>query len=111
MNHEHINKLVPGNSASTLHFSLMHAANNLSETEREELDGYILKKMAWDTLPDRTKKYFGGSEKVWRQYIYRYSIQHQLRWRTNLVRSIFPQEKNYYEELIKWSREHYMVCN
>lgn len=88
----------------------MHAAN-LSEAEQEELENYITKKGSWGSLPERAKKLVGNSEQAWRAYVLRYSIQHQLRWRTNLVREIVSSEKSYYEDLVKWSREHLMVID
>jgi len=86
----------------------MNAAH-LTEVEQEELEVFIQKKTSWGSIPERAKKLVGNSEQAWRTYVLRHSIQHQLRWRTNMVREIVNSEKSYYEDLVKWSREHFMV--
>lgn len=39
----------------------------------------------------------------------RYSIRHQLRWKTNLIHTVVPDERNYYQEIVRISRLNYMV--
>ncbi len=87
----------------------MLAALGSSEAEQEELDEHILKKVPWASLPPRVKQYLGNSSEAYRDYVIKYSIEHQLRWREHLVRTVMPSEKAYFDDLVKWSRTHLMV--
>jgi hypothetical protein len=51
----------------------------------------------------------GNSKDTWKQHVCRYSIRHQLRWKTNLVRTFITDEKQYYLEVLRFSRTQYMV--
>jgi hypothetical protein len=82
---------------------------NLTEAEKEEVEGYILDRAVWNALPPKVKGMFGNSIEAWKEYVVLYSIEHQLRWRDHLVRSVMPSEKNYFDELMAWSRTHLMV--
>lgn len=82
---------------------------NLTEAEKEEVEGYILDRAVWNALPPKVKGMFGNSIEAWKEYVVLYSIEHQLRWRDHLVRSVMPSEKNYFDELMAWSRTHLML--
>ena len=82
---------------------------NLTEAEKEEVESYIMDRAVWNALPPKVKGMFGNSIEAWKEYVVLYSIEHQLRWRDHLVRSVMPSEKNYFDELMAWSRTHLMV--
>lgn len=67
----------------------------------------------------------GNSKREWEKAVVEYSLSHQLRWKKNIgeahevrlaladtgaVRKILEDEKKYYSELLRYSREHLMVC-
>lgn len=84
---------------------------NLTDAEKDEVEALILDRTAWTALPPRVKGIFGNSIEVWKEYVTFYSIEHQLRWRDHLVRSVMPSEKAYFDELLNYSRTHLMVCS
>jgi hypothetical protein len=70
---------------------------------------FILQQVDWDQLPVDTKKSMGNSKETWKQNVVRFSIRHQLRWKSNLVRLYVSEEKMYYQEILRFSRAHFMV--
>lgn len=77
--------------------------------EDQQFERYIVQQSSWDSLPLDVRKRLGNSKDTWRQNVCRYSIRHQLRWKTNLVKSFIPDEKAYYTEVLRFSRVQYMV--
>lgn len=77
--------------------------------EDQQFERYIVQQNPWESLPADVKKRMGNSKDTWRQNVCRYSIRHQLRWKTNLVKSFIPDEKAYYTEVLRFSRVQYMV--
>ena len=77
--------------------------------EDQQFERYIVQQSTWESLPADVKKRMGNSKDTWRQNVCRYSIRHQLRWKTNLVKSFIPDEKAYYTEVLRFSRVQYMV--
>lgn len=51
----------------------------------------------------------GNSKKEWDKAILDYSLSHQLRWRKNIVRKVVEDERKYYNELLRYSKEHLML--
>ncbi|EPY84790.1 hypothetical protein CB1_000444023, partial [Camelus ferus] len=51
----------------------------------------------------------GNSQREYEKQVVLYSIRNQLRYRSNLVKHVKKDERKYYEELLKYSREHLML--
>lgn len=81
------------------------------QNDEKHIEKYILQQCSWESLPTDIKKRVGNSLETWRQHVCRYSIRHQLRWKTNLVKSFILEEKEYYTEVLRFSRVHYMVSD
>ncbi|ESN90745.1 hypothetical protein HELRODRAFT_156211 [Helobdella robusta] len=74
-----------------------------------EIEHSIRKNIAWANLPLNLKQNLGNSSKEYDKLAINYSIKNQLRYKGNLVRTIKKDERKYYEELLKYSREHLML--
>ncbi|RWS30080.1 FAM91A1-like protein [Leptotrombidium deliense] len=74
----------------------------------EKLEDYIRNNVPWSKLPLSTKQMVANNED-YEQKVVEYSVKNQLRYRGNLVRQIRKSEKHYYEELLRYSREHLML--
>ncbi|KAH3745940.1 FAM91 family protein [Pelomyxa schiedti] len=72
------------------------------EKERE-LERYVVSQCTWENLPQHIRANVEHNPKRWRAFVIAYSVQHQLPWRTTLVRTMID-EKAYYEELLQKSR-------
>jgi hypothetical protein len=83
----------------------------MEEDEEKELEKCILQQCSWEKLPPHLKKFrlLENSKEVWKEYVVKYSVEHQLRWKTNLVRTMVPDEKTYYLQIAKISRMNLMV--
>jgi hypothetical protein len=55
----------------------------------------------WVKLPEAIKAKFGGNERSWKTLVIKWSLMHQLRWKTALVRRVVADERAYYQELVK----------
>lgn len=77
--------------------------------EDQHFEKYIVQQNTWESLPLDVRKRMGNSKDTWRQNVCRYSIRHQLRWKTNLVKSFIPDERAYYTEVLRFSRVQYML--
>ena len=86
----------------------------------DRIERYILKHVAespFERLPKDVKDILGNSKDKWKvkngflgkENVVLNSIRYQLRWRTNLVRHMFHNEKLYYEQLIKSSLDRQLV--
>ncbi|RWS09884.1 FAM91A1-like protein [Dinothrombium tinctorium] len=74
----------------------------------EKIEDYIRNNVPWCRLPDGLKQMVANCGD-YEQKVVEYSIKNQLRYRGNLVRHIKRSEKQYYEELLRYSREHLML--
>lgn len=81
----------------------------MEDTEDRELGRFILQQRSWESLPTNFKKKLENSKEVWKERVVKYSVQHQLRWKTNLVRLMVPDERGYYQQVVKVSRSSFMV--
>eukprot|EP00047_Mylnosiga_fluctuans_P004767 m.236504 g.236504 ORF g.236504 m.236504 type:complete len:826 (+) comp12981_c0_seq1:40-2517(+) len=74
-----------------------------------DLEMYILQGYTFAKLPMPLKQALGNSKREWEKAVVEYSLSHQLRWKKNIVRKILEDEKKYYNELLRYSREHLML--
>ncbi|XP_055490719.1 protein FAM91A1 isoform X1 [Leucoraja erinacea] len=74
-----------------------------------DVEFHIRQNYPWAKLPGNVKQSLGNSQREYEKQVLLYSIRNQLRYRTNLVRCIKKDERKYYEELFKYSREHLML--
>ncbi|CAH1963919.1 unnamed protein product [Acanthoscelides obtectus] len=74
-----------------------------------EVEDNIRKNVTWAHLPAHLKQILGNSSKEYDRYVVNFSIKNQLRYRGNLVRHVFRDEKRYYEHIIGYSREKLML--
>lgn len=65
-----------------------------------DVEQNIRAKVSWKVLPLELKKALNENEKRYEKMILEYSLKNQLRYRGNLVHTIFGHEKQYYERLI-----------
>ncbi|XP_036949080.1 protein FAM91A1 isoform X4 [Acanthopagrus latus] len=72
-----------------------------------ELDHHAETVRKCPSIPDLQS--LGNSQREYEKYVLLYSIRHQLRFRNNLVRHVRKDERKYYEELLKYSRDHLML--
>lgn len=79
------------------------------EENEKELETYILNQFSWEKLPPNIKKKLDNSKEAWRESVVKYSVKHQLRWKSSLVRTMVSDEKSYYLEIIRISKLHLMV--
>ncbi|XP_065183185.1 protein FAM91A1-like [Sycon ciliatum] len=73
-----------------------------------DVEFHIRQNYPYSKLPEAVKKAL-GTQREWEKSVFKYSVQNQLRWRGNIVRSVQKDEKRYYELLIQHSREHLML--
>ncbi|PRP81899.1 hypothetical protein PROFUN_10607 [Planoprotostelium fungivorum] len=85
--------------------------DGMEEEDEKELEKYILQQFTWDKLPSAVRKRLENSREVWKEKVQvtKYSIKHQLRWKTNIVKQMYPDEKAYYQQILKISRTHFML--
>ncbi|XP_043922525.1 protein FAM91A1 [Protopterus annectens] len=74
-----------------------------------DVEFHIRHNYPWSKLPANVKQSLGNSQKEYEEHVLLYSIRNQLRFRNNLVRYVRKDERKYYEELLKYSREHLML--
>lgn len=60
-------------------------------------------------MPTNVKQSLGNSQREYEKQVVLYSIRNQLRYRNNLVKHVKKDERKYYEELLKYSRDHLML--
>ncbi|CAF4289296.1 unnamed protein product [Rotaria sp. Silwood2] len=71
---------------------------------------YIRTNVEWTHLPVDVKQKFGwNTEKDYDKAILTFSIKHQLRYKGNLVRKVHKDSRKYYDDLLRYSREHLML--
>ncbi|XP_066546562.1 protein FAM91A1 [Amia ocellicauda] len=74
-----------------------------------DVEFHIRQNYPWNKLPANVKQSLGNSQREYEKHVLLYSIRNQLRFRCNLVRHVKKDERKYYEELLKYSREHLML--
>ncbi|XP_047460583.1 protein FAM91A1 isoform X3 [Mugil cephalus] len=74
-----------------------------------DVEFHIRQNYPWNKLPANVKQSLGNSQREYEKHVLLYSIRNQLRFRNNLVRHVRKDERKYYEELLKYSREHLML--
>lgn len=74
-----------------------------------EVEEHIRKKVPWTRLPTHIKQILTNSSKEYEKCIVTFSIKNQLRYRGNLVRHVYKDEKRYYESVVAYSRERLML--
>ncbi|CAF1562158.1 unnamed protein product [Rotaria magnacalcarata] len=71
---------------------------------------YIRTNVEWIHLPSDVKQRFSwNTEKDYDKAILAFSIKHQLRYKGNLVRKVHKDSRKYYDDLLRYSREHLML--
>uniref|UniRef100_A0A8C2WFR1 Family with sequence similarity 91 member A1 n=1 Tax=Cyclopterus lumpus TaxID=8103 RepID=A0A8C2WFR1_CYCLU len=74
-----------------------------------DVEFHIRQNDPWTKLPANVKQSLGNSQREYEKHVLLYSIRNQLRFRNNLVRHVRKDERKYYEELLKYSRDHLML--
>uniref|UniRef100_A0A8C8DJ87 Family with sequence similarity 91 member A1 n=1 Tax=Oryzias sinensis TaxID=183150 RepID=A0A8C8DJ87_9TELE len=74
-----------------------------------DVEFHIRQNYPWNKLPANVKQGLGNSQREYEKHVLLYSIRNQLRFRNNLVRHVRKDERRYYEELLKYSRDHLML--
>ncbi|KAM4704819.1 protein FAM91A1 [Rhinophrynus dorsalis] len=74
-----------------------------------DVEFHIRQNYPWAKLPANVKQSLGNSQKEYEKHVILYSIRNQLRYRVNLVKHVKKDERKYYEELLKYSRDHLML--
>uniref|UniRef100_A0A8C2CGT0 Family with sequence similarity 91 member A1 n=1 Tax=Cyprinus carpio TaxID=7962 RepID=A0A8C2CGT0_CYPCA len=74
-----------------------------------DVEFHIRQNYPWNKLPANVKQSLGNSQREYEKQVLLYSIRNQLRFRNNLVRHVKKDERKYYEELLKYSRDHLIL--
>ncbi|OCT77149.1 hypothetical protein XELAEV_18032345mg [Xenopus laevis] len=74
-----------------------------------DVEFHIRQNYPWAKLPANVRQSLGNAPKEYEKHVILYSIRNQLRYRVNLVKHVKKDERKYYEELLKYSREHLML--
>uniref|UniRef100_A0A6I8NLC8 Family with sequence similarity 91 member A1 n=1 Tax=Ornithorhynchus anatinus TaxID=9258 RepID=A0A6I8NLC8_ORNAN len=74
-----------------------------------DVDFHIRHNYPWNKLPANVRQGLGNSQREYEKQVVLYSIRNQLRYRNNLVKHVKKDERKYYEELLKYSRDHLML--
>ena len=80
-----------------------------SKAEERQLERLIATGVQWDKLPESVRGMLDGKPELYRQRVLQYAWTHRLSWQTPLVRQCWPNERTYYEELAKRSRQGLML--
>ncbi|KAM4688638.1 protein FAM91A1 [Discoglossus pictus] len=74
-----------------------------------DVEFHIRQNYPWAKLPANVRQSLGNSPKEYEKHVTLYSIRNQLRYRINLVKQVKKDERKYYEELLKYSRDHLIL--
>uniref|UniRef100_A0A8C8VDS1 Family with sequence similarity 91 member A1 n=1 Tax=Pelusios castaneus TaxID=367368 RepID=A0A8C8VDS1_9SAUR len=74
-----------------------------------DVEFHIRHNYPWARLPASVRQGLGNSQREYEKQVVLYSIRNQLRYRNNLVKHVKKEERKYYEELLKYSRDHLML--
>ena len=69
----------------------------------------IINQVVWSKLSQEQRNRFGNNERSWKAAVVKWSLLHQLRWKQSLIRRIVADEKQYYLELCKHSKDNLML--
>lgn len=75
----------------------------------EGLEALVRQHVPWERMSAAARQTFSNSKEQWEQEVRNFSLRNQLNWRSGLVRSLYQDEKKYYEELVQLSRESLLV--
>ncbi|CAF0976447.1 unnamed protein product [Rotaria sordida] len=89
---------------------MIRSTDNDLYMETQLAEHYIRTNVEWNHLPAEVKQKFGwNTEKDYDKAILTFSIKHQLRYKGNLVRKVHKDSRKYYDDLLRYSREHLML--
>ncbi|XP_052776104.1 protein FAM91A1-like [Mya arenaria] len=74
-----------------------------------DVENHIRQNHAWSKLPANVKQILGNSQKEYEKAVKQFSVNNQLRYKTNLVKTVCRDERRYYEDLLQYSQEHLML--
>eukprot|EP01137_Pigoraptor_chileana_P010755 Opistho-2@60752 len=74
-----------------------------------DVEAQIRLNCPWSKLPQNVRTMLGNDVSVWELQVVQYSVRNQLRWRQNIVRQACRDERRYYEDMVKFSREALML--
>ncbi|XP_039709749.1 protein FAM91A1 isoform X2 [Pteropus medius] len=74
-----------------------------------DVEFHIRHNYPWSKLPANVRQSLGNSQREYEKQVVLYSIRNQLRYKNNLVKHVKKEERKYYEELLKYSRDHLML--
>jgi len=73
------------------------------------LEGFIRQHCPWEQLPPAVRQSFDNNRALWEKEVCAFSLRNQLPWRTSLVRKFILDERKYYSDMLRTSRERLMV--
>ncbi|XP_027201912.2 protein FAM91A1 [Dermatophagoides pteronyssinus] len=73
-----------------------------------DIEYYIVKNIAWNKLPAEVQSLIDNSDEYAKK-IKEYSVVNQLKYKDNLIRQVEKNQRAYHEQLLRYSREHYML--
>ncbi|XP_060576810.1 protein FAM91A1-like, partial [Ruditapes philippinarum] len=75
-----------------------------------DVENHIRQNHSWSKLPANVKQILGNSQKEYEKAVVQFSVNNQLRFKTNLVKTVRKDnERRYYEELLQYSQDHLML--
>ncbi|KAK2179555.1 hypothetical protein NP493_483g01023 [Ridgeia piscesae] len=74
-----------------------------------DIELHIRNGYPWSRLPANVRQNLGNSQREYEKAVVNFSVKNQLRYKGNLVRHVRKDEQKYYEELLRYSREHLML--
>lgn len=77
--------------------------------EDPTVQAQITEQVVWAKLPAEVRAKFGNNERSYKTLVIKWSLLHQLRWKSSLIRRVVADERSYYLELAKFSRENLML--
>ena len=73
------------------------------------IEKYVRLNTAWSALPEDVKKSLNNSEVEYSKVVRQFSTKCQLRYRENLIQSVFRDEKQYYKHMLDFCIENLML--
>ncbi|EEB14279.1 conserved hypothetical protein [Pediculus humanus corporis] len=74
-----------------------------------EVENYIRNNVIWNEIPNNVKQKWILNQKEYEKQIVEFSIKNQLRFKGNIVNNVKKNAKQYYEELLAYSRQSLML--
>jgi hypothetical protein len=75
----------------------------------DTLEVYIRQHSPWERLPRKIQQGLNNSKEAWQREVIQFSLKNQVRWNEGLVRQYYPDEKKYYELMVKQAKEGLML--